>query len=40
MKQKILFAIVVTLLLAACTNTNGNKVVEFPMVEAANTTVF
>ncbi|MBE6303637.1 MAG: redoxin domain-containing protein [Bacteroidales bacterium] len=40
MKQKILFSIVVTLLLAACTNTNGNKVVEFPLIEAANTTVF
>ena len=40
MKLKILFATVATLLFVACTNTNGNKVVEFPLIEAANTTVF
>ncbi|MBQ5662962.1 MAG: redoxin domain-containing protein [Bacteroidaceae bacterium] len=39
MKQKILFAIIATLLLVACTNTNGNKVVEFPSVGSANTTM-
>ena len=39
MKLKIFFATVATILFAACTNTNSNKVVEFPPVESSNTTI-